>query len=170
MDGSTSSSVPVESGVPQGSVLGPLLFLLHINDLPQVLDPNTKVRLFVVDCLVYRVIKSAQDQLMLQRDPYRLEEWSVRWGMKFHPKKCNVMRITRSKTPLTRMYTLCQHTLEEVNNVKYLGFTINKQLSWTPHIQAVCNKANATLGFLRRNLKSCPQQLKEQASPLSDLW
>ena len=163
VEGRTSESVPVESGVPQGSVLGPLLFLIHINDLPDVLDRDTKVRLFADDCLVYRTIHTLADQITLQNDLDSLQRWSEKWGMKFHPKKCNIMRLSRKRKPLTRLYTLCNHTLEQVSNVKYLGININENLDWAPQVQAVCQKANTTLSFLRRNLKSCPPKLKEVA-------
>ena len=66
VDGVSSSLVDVDSGVPQGTVLGPILFLLHINDLPSILSSN--VRLFADDCLIYRQIKSNNDQIELQRD------------------------------------------------------------------------------------------------------
>ena len=68
IDGHLSSSSTVQSGVPQGTVFGPLLFLCFINDLPSVVDPNTQVRLFADDCLIYRVIESIEDQLKFQKD------------------------------------------------------------------------------------------------------
>ena len=73
VDGSFSNYADVESGVPQGTVLGPLFFLLHINDLPSCV--NSKVRLFADDCLLYREIKNNQDQIDMQRMPNA--KWKV---------------------------------------------------------------------------------------------
>ena len=78
VEGETSSKVPVESGVSQGTVLGPLLFLCHINDLP--LSVSSKVRLFADDCLLYRTINSQQDHNTLQNDLSELEKWVNKWG------------------------------------------------------------------------------------------
>ena len=84
VDGSTSDSADVKSGVPQGTVMGPLLFLLFINDLPQVVDPGTQVRLFADDCLIYRIIKSIHDQVQMQKDLDALQLWGELWGMQFN--------------------------------------------------------------------------------------
>ena len=84
------------SGVPQGTVLGPLLFLLHINDLPSVVSSN--VRLFADDCLIYRNIKNKEDQIALQKDLNLLENWGNTWGMCFNAAKCNIMRVSRTQT------------------------------------------------------------------------
>ena len=104
VDGSFSNYADVESGVPQGTVLGPLLFLLHINDLPSCV--NSKVRLFADDCLLYREIKNNQDQIDMQRDLDALMDWGSTWGMKFNAKKCNIMRVSRSRKPLQHFYSL----------------------------------------------------------------
>ena len=89
-DGKQSSLIDVVSGVPQGTVLGPLLFLLHINDLPSVVS-SSKVRLFADDCLIYRNIKIQEDQIALQKDLNLLENWGNTWGMHFNAVKCNIM-------------------------------------------------------------------------------
>ena len=104
MEGSKSISSPVTSGVPQGSVLWPLLFLLFTNDLPSVLDPATRCRLFADDCLVYRDIRTIEDQIQLQRDLYALETWGTQWGISFNVDKCNIMTVARQTTP-TSTYT-----------------------------------------------------------------
>ena len=80
VEGEFSKDADVLSGVPQGTVLGPILFLVHINDLPECV--SSSVRLFADDCLLYRVIKSYQDHLDLQKDLKNLENWATKWGMK----------------------------------------------------------------------------------------
>ena len=89
-----SNYADVESGVPRGTVLGPLLFLLHINDLPSCV--NSKVRLFADDCLRYREIKNNQGQIDMQRDLDALMAWGSTWGMKFNAKNCNIMRVSQT--------------------------------------------------------------------------
>ena len=161
VDGIQSDLVTVDSGVPQGTVLGPILFLLHINDLPSVI--SSKVRLFADDCLVYREIKSRQDQNDLQKDLNLLESWGSTWGMRFNAAKCNIMRVSRKQTPIPYQYELSGQVLEEVKDAKYLGVTVSDDLEWTKHIDVITSKANSKLSFLRRNLKGCPEKLRETA-------
>ena len=161
VNGSRSSFVSVRSGVPQGSVLGPSLFLAYINDLPARLEALT--RLFADDTAVYRVVTSGNDQAQLQQDLHRLAEWEMSWDMQFHPAKCTTLPVTRSRHPLQPAYQLHGHTLETVSAVKYLGVTIQGDLCWDAHINNIVSKANSTLGFLRRNLKISSRRVKEQA-------
>ena len=161
VDGEFSDYGKVLSGVPQGTVLGPLLFLCHINDLPT--SVKSQVRLFADDCLLYRKIESQSDQQVLQNDLVELEKWASTWGMRFNATKCYVMSIHRSQQPLTKYYSLDNHILQQVNENPYLGLTFSKDLQWSPHINKICSKANSTLGFIRRNLRKCNEAFKETA-------
>ena len=104
IDGDRPREDPVESGVPQGTVLCPLLFLIYISDLPSVLDPNTAVRLFSDDCLIYKSIHNTQEQVQLQHDLDALELWGRNWGIKFNMAKCNIIRMGRVR--LSYLYQL----------------------------------------------------------------
>ena len=95
VEGEQSEEVTVDSGVPQGTVFGPLLFLYHINDLPDAV--KFSVRLFADDCLLYRTIKSAKDHQLLQEDMKSLEAWAKDWGMGFNAKKCYILSIKKQK-------------------------------------------------------------------------
>ena len=81
-----SDPAAVRSGVPQGTVLGPLLFLLFINYLPTVVDTGMTVRLFADDCLIYRTIRTIQNQIQFQQDLDSLSKWGNLWGMQFNAK------------------------------------------------------------------------------------
>ena len=94
LEGSASESTSVDSGVPQGTVLGPLLFLCHINDLPD--SVTSKVRLFADDCLLYREINSIKDHISLKEDLKQLEVWAHTWGMRFNASKCYILSINRT--------------------------------------------------------------------------
>ena len=161
MEGATSGLVPVESGVPQGSVLGPSLFLLYINDLPNGL--SSTARLFADDTACHRDITSITDQQSLQEDIDLLAEWEERWLMSFHPEKCTALHVSRKQDPLMGSYTLHGHTLTTVQEAKYLGVNIAEDLRWNSHVTMTVNKANRTLGFLRRNLKIGSKSIKERA-------
>ena len=162
VNGVKSDWAPVLSGVPQGTVLGPLLFSLYINDISS--DIESEIRLFSDDCVCYREIKGEKDTMKLQRDIDRLGSWARKWGMRFQPVKCNMMQLTRKRIKkIHASYTLEGTNLENVESIKYLGVTITSDLRWNTHVSNVCTKANRTLGFLRRNLHSCPQEVKEAA-------
>ena len=95
LNGQESDSVGVISGVPQGTVLGPLLFLVYINDLPECVTSTP--RLFADDSALYRVIDSTEDAKALQDDLDRLQAWEAKWSMEFNPDKCEVIRITNKR-------------------------------------------------------------------------
>ena len=158
VDGESSGEAYVESGVPQGTVLGPLLFLCHINDLPECV--TSEVRLFADDCLLYRRIRSIKDQLILQQDLKHLEIWAQKWGMRFNAKKCYVLSI---KNSLEYMYELDNTILKSVPRNPYLGLMISEDLKWNAHINIICGKASSTLGFLRRNLRHCSRSCRKNA-------
>ena len=115
----------------------------------------------VDDCLIYRPIKNQQDSIALQQHLCSLDNWASIWGMHFNVKKYNILWISRSQTPIDRLYTLDGQPLDQVNEAKYLGITISNELDWSPHIDFITSKASNTLSFLRRNLRSCPQSLRE---------
>ena len=112
----------VTSGVPQGTVLGPLLFLLYVNDLPDNL--KSSVRLFADDALLYGVMTNEEDGDQLQEDLQQLEVWQCKWQMVFNPTKCKTICISTKKTPPQRKYTFCGVELEQVNSFF---------LSWSNH-------------------------------------
>ena len=156
-----SDKLPVLSGVPQGSVLGPSLFLAYINDLPE--SVKSRVRLFADDTIVYLTIKSQESAQALQNDLKNLELWEKEWSMEFNPDKCEILRIHRKKKPVIFPYTLHDTTLKSTENAKYLGVTISKNLNWTAHINNITNKAKNSLRFIRRNIKTSNKKLKEAA-------
>ncbi|MCG7874753.1 MAG: hypothetical protein JAY78_00305 [Candidatus Thiodiazotropha taylori] len=161
VEGHTSTPAPVTSGVPQGTVLGPLLFLIYINDLP--LEVSSTTRLFADDSLLYRRIRSPKDAQILQEDLNRLQDWEKKWQMSFNPTKCEVIRITRKRNPIRTTYTIHGHDLTVAKAGKYLGVTISDNLTWNAHVDATTKKANNSLAFLRRNLASCPKDVKAQS-------
>ena len=147
VDGAKSDFVAVISGVPQGSVLGPSLFLVYINDLPGTV--SSPVPLFADDTAIYRPITSGQDQTQIQNDLQQLETWEKSWDMSFYPRKCTTLPVIspmRMKKLLRPSYQLHNHTLANVTLAKYLGVTIAQDLDWDLHVHHITTKANKTTG------------------------
>lgn len=162
LDGKESSQAEVTSGVPQGTVNGPLYFLAFINDLPECTLTDT--RLFADDGLLYREIRTDRDAEALQKDLQSLEKWEDEWQMKFHPEKCQVIHIcTNASYRRKHKYTLHGHVLEEVDSAKYLGVHLSNDMAWKTHVNHIAAKASGTLGFLRRNLYNCTKEVRERS-------
>ena len=162
VDGVSSPEAAVASGVPQGSVLGPVLFLVYINDI--IKDITSNIRLFADDCLIYRVINTKSDHQALQEDLNRLYNWSKSWQMAFNVSKCFSMSITNARLHKSEWtYSMGGQNIEEVEDTPYLGIHLNKSLKWNNHINIITAKANRILGLLRRNMRHTPRAVKETA-------
>ena len=160
LEGKTSTSVPVTSGVPQGTVIGPILFLVYINDLPECIS-NFTVWLFTDDCILYRQIDSTADCVKLQDDLTALQHWKDMWLVTFNTKKCNTMWVSSSPKPISFDYSIHNTVLENVPHTKYLGVTIQSNLKWDVHCKQVAAKATNTLNVLKWNLKSSEEVHKK---------
>ena len=88
--------------------------------------------------------------------------WGSTWGMKFNAKKCNIMRVSRSRKPLQHFYSLGNKILQEVSDAKYLGIQIDNKLDWNKHISTVAARGQSKLAFLNRNL-NFPKRLSKEA-------
>lgn len=154
----TSKTVSVSSGVPQGSVLGPLLFLIYINDIATNIDSN--IKLFADDCVIYQEINSHTDHLALSASLNTISEWCKQWQMSINVKKSAVITITKRKQPSIFNYAVDGTMLPKVNQHKYLGVTLTSDLNWTQHIDNVSAAALRKLFFLKRSLKLAPTPIK----------
>jgi hypothetical protein len=158
-DGEKSNWISVPSGVPQGSILGPLFFLLFINDMPNVSTSTTA--LFADDAKCFKSIETPDDCIALQNDINRFHDWSVAWSMTFNASKCKVLTISRMHLPIVFNYTMNNQALEHVGTFKDLGVVIDETLSFTPHIDSVVSKCNKLCGAIKRAVGfAAPQQVK----------
>ena len=146
----------------QRQVLGPLLFLVFINDLLDCV--LSKIGLFAYDCILYRRIKNQKDCNILQDNLNSLAEWERKWGMAFHPEKCSAIRVTRSRNPISSNYYFKGHTLEMEDSTRYLGDELQSNISWNRHMVYTVKKANNILGFLCRNLRVSDEETKSAAN------
>ena len=153
VNGAKSCLASVTSGVPQGSVLGPLLFSIYINDITEVtLSPTSSLVMYADDILYHRPILDSCELEEVQSDITNLEEWSDDHLLQLNPRKCKSMILSKKRCPTTNSVSLYLYgsELEEVEIFKYLGVLLSKNLSWSDHISELCTKARRILGLLHR--------------------
>ena len=142
---SFSTTDAVVSGIPQSSVLGPLLFILYINDLPE--NVISLVLLFADDTKIFKEINTIEDSISIQKDIDSMVKWSKGWLLRFHPDKCHVLTIGKfSDIKHAHPYTLNGNQLEHVFEEKDLGILIDSELTFEEHIAKQVKKANSMLG------------------------
>ena len=158
VNGSESSWSCVESGIPQGSILGPILFTLFVNDIPDLI--KTSISMYADDTKLYCPLTSDESALDLVEDLSNLQEWARMMQMRFHPDKCKVMHLGKNN-PKFNYYmqdsfteTTCQqHTLATTLLEKDLGVFIDSELDFTMHTIEKVNKAHKLLGYVRHTFK-----------------
>ena len=148
LNGMKSDWMNVGSGVPQGSVLGPLLFVLYINDLE--IGLGSKVWKFADDTKIVRSIKSINDNCYLQKDLDRLQNWANENQMEFNVKKCKVMHIGNNNIRFN--YEMSENWLDECWSERDLGIKIDSNMNFSGQSLEARNKANRMLGFIGRNV------------------
>ena len=130
VNGPKSECGMVQSGVPQGTVLGPLLFLIYINDIESQI--TSTIHLFADDSALYRPIYSESDSLSLQEYIFKLQKWANTWQMAFNVNKCKLLRITYRKSSVIKyVYNMYQANALSNNNSPLLALLARKHLGFT---------------------------------------
>ena len=150
VNGTESEVGTVLSGVPQGSVLGPLLFVIYINDMLDSVSSGGL--LFADDTKLFHEICSELDAMELQEDINKLEAWTKTWLLRFNADKCHVLTLGKFENILhTHRYKIGEVEIEHVSDKKNLGVLIDEDLSFEEHISTKVRKANQIMGLIRRS-------------------
>ena len=157
VNGKLSSPLKVKSGVPQGSILGPLLFILFINDMQTKISEHTQIALYADDTIIWCRIKSPADHLIFQSDINALCEWARINKMKFHPEKCKILSVNNfHKNSLQELpfyyfpYELDNVILDYTDEEKDLGILTTTKFNFKAHQTFILNKAVTQFNILRR--------------------
>ena len=152
--GVTSEKLPVKSGVPQGSILGPLLFIIFINDMLECISEGTNISLYADDTKIWRVINFSEDHFILQDDINKLYNWSKNNLIKFHPSKCKALSVTYERNILHNLpttifnYKLGSNYIDYTSSQVDVGITVTSKLLWTSHHDTLLANATSKLGLL----------------------
>ena len=138
----------VTSGVPQGSVLGPLLFTIFVNDIPHIV--RSDIYLFADDIKLSRTIKNSDDIQILQDDIYKLFEWSVTWNLNFSQSKCCYIQVGPPSRSCHHSYMLNSTVITLTDKQKDLGIWIDPNLSFHSHTHITVSRANRILGLISK--------------------
>ena len=150
LNGARSELEDVLSGVPQGSVLGPTLFLLFVNDIDTVIASH--IQKFADDCKVYRTVHTNAEIAILQEDIKNLCQWSKDWQMVFNVKKCKSLHIGYNNP--NHDYIMDKEVLQSVSEESDLGVIILSDLKPSKQCVRAVKKANMTLGMIKRHIVS----------------
>ena len=161
INGTCSTWSSVLSGVSIGTVIGPIQFLIYINDITAGID--SKMRLFANDSIIYREIHDYQDHVSLQEDITKLQIWSEDWQMTLKPEKCYILTITYKINISRFSYTINNVPLASKDSWKYLGVIIDSKLNWNEHCSDITAKAQQALGLIQRTLHTAPEKCKSIA-------
>ena len=145
--GEVSEWAPVTSGIPQGSVLGPTLFIIFINDLPA--DLSCEVQLFADDAKVYSSAGDREGQCNLQEDLNKLRAWSEKWLLPFNTAKCSTLHLGATNT--RHIYYMGVHELAQSSFEQDLGVFVDEELKFRKHASVAVLKANKILGAINRS-------------------
>ena len=115
------------------------------------------------DSIIYRDVNNPDDCAQLQEDLAALERWERKWGMSFNPSKCHIVHVSRKRKPILNTYRLKESDLEAVNSATYFGVEISNDLTWHKQVNKVSAKGNRVLGFIKRNIVTSNQNIKEVA-------
>ena len=151
--GATSNPLSVTSGVPQGFILGPALFLLYVNDLPSTVK-SSQVVMFADETKLFKEIRTENDAKQLQNDISNLESWSTTSGLSFNGTKCKAQTVTRKLKPITTGYTMKDCQLTSTKNERDLGVWISTDLRWNKQVNQQCARSNKELSYIRRNTRT----------------
>ena len=151
VEGVTSEWCFAVSGVPEGSILGPSLFLAFINDIPELL--NSKCLLYADDLKVFRTVSSVRDRELLQNDLDLLHSWFSTWHITLNPAKCFHLRLTLKTKPLLAHFSIGGTRLSLVTSMRDLGVIIDSKLNFSDHIDFIVKRSNRALGLLIRSLQ-----------------
>ncbi len=163
LDGVTSDPVAVTSGVPQGSILGLLLFNIFMNSITTVpLSTNSHLVLYADDILLFKPINNTSDLLSLQSDIQNILKWLSTNGLTPNDSKTQLLPITRSRNQPTITISVNGHTISPCQSVKYLGVTLTQNLTWSLHINNICKSSKRQLGLIHRKLRHAPSKLRHQ--------
>ena len=144
IDGQNSDLLPVHSGVPQGSVLGPLLFLIYVNDIPSLCTISS-VFMFADDTKLIASSSHASHHDTLQKDLNSLHSWCQSWKLELNSSKCTHMHISLSSSTSQHTYKIGEDIINTVSQQKDLGVIVTDSLLWSAHIHSICGKAYKSL-------------------------
>ena len=137
------------SGVIQGSCLGPILFVLYINDIVSVFSNSIACKLYADVLKMYNVVKTDIDSQRLQQALDRLQEWSDRWQLKISHKNCSILQVSYG-TKLSSDYYQCDISLSQAQACKDLGITVDQRLALTAHINNIVTRTHVTASLIHK--------------------
>lgn len=155
IDGEASDWENVTSGVPQGSVLGPVLFVIYINDIDENL--MSKIGKFADDTKMGKSVSSMQGIEQLREDLVKLGNWAADWQMSFNTDKCVVIHLGSENSK--QHYSLCGSVLRESTKERDLGIIVDSSMKFSEQCNTACKNANSTLGLIRRTIRHKSQHI-----------